>query len=410
MQQGADTTWLARMRWGAVGIATAALAVVAAQGAFMEQRVWMWACIFVAAASNVRLHLNGATPRGCVLYLLLDVALLTVLLALTGGPMNPFSVMYLVYIALSSVMSRQRWTYLIAAVSIAAFAFLFVLQRQTGMTEMASHEMHGASFQAHLYGMFIAFTLAAGLIAYFVGRLSGAIRARDAALAQATHRAEQWSKLASIASVAANTAHEMGTPLATIAVAAGEMKRALGQGDGAELSDDVELIRDEVRRCREALDRFAAVSGDPTGEALEWVGVDELADAVRSRLSTVNAERWRVDASVDRLRVPKLAFSQVVHNLAQNGFDACESGDVSLEVQRTGDQAVLLFRDEGKGMDAQTLRRSGDPFFSSKDREDRIGLGLFVARSLVEALHGSVSIESQPDHGTTVTLTLPQPQ
>ena len=399
------TQWLSRMRWGA--LLAQAVAILFAQ-LLLEVPLpisWMWTVVGIGAASNLWLLRRQDDISAIGAFLVLDVLLLTALLYLSGGPTNPFSVIYLVYIALSAVMLSTLWTWSIAALSVASFAWLFYFHLPS--PELSHHE-HG-DFRGHLYGMFVAFVLASLLTAYFVGRLSREVRERERALAEAQERARRWGKLASIATLAAGAAHELGTPLGTIAIAAGEMKRRLQAEQASDaLLSDADLIREEVQRCRAVLDQMSLAGGEPSGEAPTAIPVEELFESVRERLSPEQAARWKTSSEIRSLRAPRQALVQMVENLVRNGFDACAEGRVALEVSERDGAVELVFTDEGHGMDAETLARATEPFFTTKGLDDRMGLGLFLANALVDSLEGTLSIESVPAQGSTLRVILPQ--
>lgn len=393
------------MRWGALAIQ--ALSIVVANHALRLELPWgpMGLLVAVGVASNLWLAARNEAAAELGGFLVLDVALLSGLLYLSGGPSNPFSIMYVVYIAMSAVMLAPIWTWTLAALSVVAFAGLFYFNLPN---EELGHRGHGG-FKAHLYGMFIAFALAASLIAYFVSRLSQELRERERALVKAEERSHRWGKLASIAALAAGAAHELGTPLGTIAVAAKEMERQAQRVPGGEaLAQDAELIRQELNRCRAVLDRMAVAGGEHLGEVMRSIPVEQLFADVRKRLLPEHADRWETRTEVDRIEVPYEAIVQMVENIVRNGFDACEQGRVSLDVRPRGSQVELCFVDEGVGMNDDVRRRATDPFFTTKDTEDRMGLGLFLARTLVDSLGGELTIESATGQGTTIRVLLPQ--
>ena len=232
---------------------------------------------------------------------------------------------------------------------------------------------------------------------------------RERALAEAEERARRWGKLASIATLAAGAAHELGTPLGTIAVAAKEMERHARKVPGGEgLVQDAELIREELERCRVVLDRMATAGGEHVGETLSSVSVEDLFVEVRTHLDPERANRWVTTTDVATLQAPKEALVQMVENIARNGFDACELGGVSLDVQARDRAVALCFVDEGQGMDEPTVKRATEPFFTTKNTGDRMGLGLFLARTLVDSLGGQLTIESATGCGTTIRVVLPQ--
>lgn len=402
----AGAEWLARMRWGAIAIVAASI-VVATQVLGVELPVMpMWSLVAVGVASNAWLASRKGRAGHLGAFLILDVELLTALLYFSGGSTNPFSIIYVVYIAMSAVMLTPRWTWAIAGLSIVSFAALFVFQVPS---PHLGHAGHGEGFQGHLYGMFVALVLAVALITYFVSQLSLELRRRERALAEAEERTHRWGKLASIATLAAGAAHELGTPLGTIAVAAKEMERQAKKIPGAgELLEDAKLIREELERCRIVLDRMAVAGGEHIGEAITSIPVEDLFAEVRSRLDAEQASRWETRSSVDTIDAPRDALLQMAENIARNGFDACEQGRVSLEVSRRPAAVELSFVDEGHGMDEEAIKRATDPFFTTKQAGDRMGLGLFLARTLVDSLSGELLIESATDRGTTIRVVLPQ--
>jgi two-component system sensor histidine kinase RegB len=394
------------MRWGALVIQATSIFVASESFGVPLPVAPMWTLVAVGAISNLWLVSRTDRAGHPGAFLFLDVALLTGLLYLSGGPTNPFSIIYVVYIAMSAVMLPPRWTWTIASLSIASFAALFVVHVPT---EHLGHAGHDDGFQTHLYGMLIALVLAVVLITYFVSHLSLELRSRERALAEAEERTHRWGKLASIATLAAGAAHELGTPLGTIAVAAKEMERQARTVPGADgLVEDAELIREELERCRGVLDRMAAAGGEHVGETLQSISVEALFDEVRARLSPEQAERWMAATEVATVNAPKAALAQMIENIARNGFDACPAGRVSLDVRSVSAGVELRFVDEGHGMDEQMVKRSTEPFFTTKAAGDRMGLGLFLARTLVDSLDGELAIESAAGQGTTVRVVLPQ--
>lgn len=218
--------WLLRVRW--VMVAGQALVVaLAALGLRMSVPLSVLAPLIGASAvSNAIAYvLRGrvSAPQLGGSLLLFDVVQLTGLLSVTGGPLNPFSMMFLVYITLAAVVLGSRWTWTIATAAALGFGALFIapVDEHSPMVHAFAGELG-----AHLQGMWWAFAAAAVLTAAFVVRLSREIDERDRELAAAQERASRTERLASLTTLAAGAAHELGTPLATIAVAAGELERA----------------------------------------------------------------------------------------------------------------------------------------------------------------------------------------
>ena len=198
----------------------------------------------------------------------LDVLLFSGLLYLTGGPNNPFSFLYLIPIALASITMRPAWTWMLVGLSLACSAFLFATHQPLVLGDHSRH------MSLHLRGMWVAFGVAASFIVYFLLRVRRALERHELELDAARAAAQRQERLASLATLAAGAAHELLTPLSTIAVIAGDLQRDVAQAGGAARAvEDARLVRDEVDRCRAIIERMRADAGDTAGEGfapLRW--------------------------------------------------------------------------------------------------------------------------------------------
>jgi two-component system sensor histidine kinase RegB len=251
--------WLARFRWAVAAGAVATLIV--ARGLVGVQFPAIGVLLLLAAqvASNAWLDLilrRGSEPSDRTLggLILFDVGILTALMVLTGGPSNPFTISYLVYITLAAVTLNAAWTWAAAAASVLGYSLLFV----TPLPSVDPHAGHLGMDPGlgHQVGMGVAFAVAALLTASFVTRIRWALEARERALAEARRAAAQQERLASLTTLAAGAAHELATPLSAIAVAAHELDLAASApGIPQDIAEDARLIRSQVDRCRETWTR-----------------------------------------------------------------------------------------------------------------------------------------------------------
>jgi two-component system sensor histidine kinase RegB len=408
--------WLVRLRW--VSLALMLGAAVAASRWWTVRLPWppLLALMMAMAATNVALtlQLRARAPRRVLVggVLLLDVGVITGLIALAGGPINPFGTVYLVSITIAAATLGLGWSAAVALASTIGFGLTFVRHRPL---DFADPLVAGRVLSLHLWGMWVALAAAAGLIAYFVSRMSEALDERERALAEARSAAARSDRLAALLALGAGAAHELATPLNTISILAGEIGRVTDDGGiapadaVAEVATHAALVRGEVERCTRVLDQM-------TGRALALDGaagpvtLDSLVDGLRDRLDPSSAGRLDVTAPVETVPVtiPAEPLRQVLLSLLRNAFDAsAPSQRVALEVTRPGGRTRFTVVDTGTGMRADVAARAGDPFFTTKPGTGNLGLGLFLARAFADQAGGRLELESRVGVGTTVTLDLP---
>lgn len=399
---------LVRLRW---------IAVVAQVITVLVAR-WMWdanlplgglvAIIAATAASNLLLPRvrAGRIPASSIIgsTLVLDVLLLTGLLALSGGPSNPFSVLYLIQVTFAATVARARWTAAVVLLSSIGFGVIFFVHVPLLALEHHRSPVSSHGFAAHLQGMWIAFTLTATAIAVFVSKLSKALYRERAQRARSAH-------LLGLATLAAGAAHEIGNPLATIKVAAGELENELrASGQSGEVLDDVQLIASEVDRARRVVDRMAISAGELSGECPVSVHVRDILAKVVCGLGP-SAERLQVDCDelCPSVRWPVEAVTQAIIQIVRNALQASGDDDrVWCRVKAAARAVVIEVEDRGTGMSAEVLERSSEPFFTTKPPGSGMGLGLFIARSLVEHVGGALKMRSSEGKGTTVQIIFPE--
>jgi two-component system sensor histidine kinase RegB len=263
---------------------------------------------------------------------------------------------------------------------------------------------------AHLRGTWMSFALASFFIVYFVRRVARALAEREQELGEARAQVERREKLASLATLAAGAAHELSTPLSTIAVVAKEMQRALGDEVNDEVRTDLQLVREQVGRCREILDRMSANAGEAAGEPLAEIPLRGWATAAldgfrdHDRVSVEHQDTTGEETIVG----PPRALADTLRGLLKNAVQASGPGlPVTLRFGRAPGRLTATVVDHGRGMPADVLARVGEPFFTTKVPGEGMGLGLFLTRTLVEQLGGEFHIRSRPGSGTEARIELP---
>lgn len=358
--------------------------------------------LIAQAVSNLTLHRAESKPFKAVAgqVLLFDTGLLTGLLLLTGGPANPFTILYLILVMIAAIMSSRAYTWGVITLSGFGFLLLFSGLAVPLPAELGGHAHADGSFSMHLQGMWLAYVVAAVSLGVFVSELSAALETQR-------RRQEQSSRLLGLAALAAGAAHEIGNPLGTIRIAAGELSRRL-EAHGADplLLDDVRLIEEETLRAKEVLNQMSISAGELQGEPLVEVGPEtvfsELAREARKSRAGVLLD---LPDALPSVRWPLRAVSQALSGLIHNAISVTAAGGtVKLRVWQRGSGLSIRIQDQGPGMPEAVLTRLGEPFFTTREG---MGLGVFVAHTLIDRLGGNLSFHSQEGYGTTVDVWLP---
>ncbi|WP_426757251.1 ATP-binding protein [Myxococcus sp. Y35] len=404
--------WLVRLRWHAAA-GQAVTVAFAVRGLELELPVApLLALVATTALSNVFLALwlrraPSIRPGLLGAVLAFDTVLLTGLLALSGGPSNPFGMLYLVHVTLAAIVLGPHWTALIALLSVVGSASLFAVHVPLPPSVNVPGA-HGLG-SLHVVGMWVAFTLTALIIAFVVARVAAALRDRQAALARTQRLAARAEKLASLSTLAAGAAHELGTPLGTIAIAANELD-ALILEEPQEALEDARLIRDEVERCRDILERMSARAGQTLGEVPEQTTPGAVLARLREQLGAAEQARLQLEPGPDvPFWCPVRGLVQVLMNLVRNGLHASEATQASVLVSahREADRLRFVVEDQGTGIPRALMARLGEPFFTTKPAGQGMGLGLFLTQTYAELCGGRLELSSEEGHGTRVTLELP---
>ena len=405
--------WVSRLRYGFIAGEIALIGALALGLQVSMPLVVLAAAIAIQGVSNWLLSIKrdrlGETAEHMVGALfMLDTLCLTMILGLSGGPANPFSLLYLVQITFSAVVLRRSWTWALGLISTISFGALFWISRDVP----AFHEhAQSGEFSLHLLGMWLAFATAALLISFFVGKLSSESRKKEREILLMQKRLARNERLASLVTLSAGAAHEIATPLATIAVTAKEMEHAAtGRLSNLRIEEDAKLIRSEVERCRLILERMGAQGADPFGEAPQRTGLHELLTRVKGRFPR-DLQRIHVevnDATLPGCVLPVQAAVEALSALLKNALDASPGGEpVVLEAfQSMSERVRFIVRDQGVGMAPEILERAAEPFFTTKAPGQGMGLGAFLAHLFAQTLGGQLLFESEPGHGCTAILEL----
>lgn len=353
-----------------------------------------------------------ASSRVAALLMIVDLLTLTGMLHFSGGVDNPFAFFYFVNLAVGGVILQPRWAWTLAVLAIAGFEWLLVSYTPIDVLQPPDSMI---SQSTRHFGAFVAFSTCALVVTYFVTRTAEELTRRERQLRAAQEEQARGRQLEGLQTLAAGAAHELATPMATIAVIAHELERHLEDVQvPSSVRNDLQLIDSQVRHCRLILSRMRSAAGDHAGDSWDRTTVGALVDAVLEGIR--EPHRVEISESIDAIEdlplwLPREAVAQAIRNLVHNGLDASPpESSVTIEALPVEDprQLRLKIRDVGGGMSDQVRSRIGEPFFTTKEPGRGMGLGLFLTRNVINRLGGSLEFDTLPGRGTDATVTLPR--
>lgn len=360
----------------------------------------------------------------------LDVLVLTLLLYYAGGSANPFVSLLLLPPTLAAVALPSRLAWALAVLAVFAYGFLMfwnlplpppqgelaaldaLLARAAGGS--AAHAEHVSGFALHVLGMAMNFLISVAVVVYFLTRSAAALRERERELAGAREAALRNEQILALGTMAAGAAHQLGTPLSTLAVVIRDL--SLDHAHDPGLQEDLTLLRTQVDECKRILTQTLTSAG----QVREGAAVQIALDAYLERL----IEDWQLIRPGVSLQVmlagprpgPAIAadrtLEQALLNLLDNAADA-STEVIEFAARWDAQQCCIEIRDRGPGVDALTMQHLGRPLLSAK-RELRdhqgaggMGIGFFLSNATLERFGGRVEIENRIGGGALVRVCLP---
>jgi len=413
---------LVRLRWLAVVGQTAAVLSVNLLLGFPLPLGLCLGAIALSAWLNIFLSIRWrktarVQPLHAGLLLAYDICQLAMLLFLTGGLENPFAFLFLVPVTISATSLSLRWTLWLSALA-SLFATLLAFYH---LPLPWSENSRPVLPNAYIGGMWAAIACGVVFSAIYARRIAEEARQMSAALAATELVLAREQRMSALDGLAAAAAHELGTPLATIALVAKELKRELPKN--SPYTDDIDLLISQSGRCREILTRLATHDSDDDEiyqrTTLQVILEDMIAPL---RGSDVNIDVSSADdGSAEPVfrRNPAIAYG--LANLLENAVDFAESR-VAVDVRWTSASVTVVVSDDGPGFHQDIFDRLGDPYVTTRpgyddggEREgtnghEGMGLGFFIAKTLLERSGAAVSLANRapPEHGAMVQVVWPR--
>ncbi|ODC03290.1 two-component sensor histidine kinase [Terasakiispira papahanaumokuakeensis] len=369
----------------------------------------VFSVILTMAGGNILTWWRLGIPRPVsdteyLLHLLFDVCGLCLLFFFTGGASNPFISYFLIPITISAATLPWLHTWIIAATALASYTILMFFNHPVPQLE----HVRGAGLSLHIFGMWANFLLSAGLITVFLFKMAHALRQRDAALAQTREQALRDDQIMAIATQAAGTAHELGTPLSTMAVMLSEMRNEHDEQDP--IQDDLALLQQQIATCKQTLKSLVHNTDRSRLGKNVRLPLDEFIEVVIERWNVLRPDiHYSLTWSGEVSEMPDLnadiTLQQSLLNLLNNAADASQDKPVDIKVRWKPQQAKLEIHDHGPGIPMEIAERLGETFVSTKSKG--LGLGLFLTHATINRIGGSVRLFNHDEGGTLTEVRLP---
>jgi len=417
---------LSNLRWLAVAGQSAALFLV---NFGFGYRLPLGLCVaFIAASAALNVFLavryvpsHRLNNREAMFYLSFDVLQLAALLYLTGGVVNPFALMFLAPVVIAAATLNLGNTLMLAALALISVSFIAVFHRPLPWAAGETFTLP----DIYVAGIWASLVIGIGFTSVYAWRIASETARMSAGLAATQLALSREHRLAAIGALATAAAHELGTPLGTIAVVSRELERALPEGSSER--DDARLLREQAERCRAILTKLARPE-DAMLSSTERLPLGALLDDIASQYRGEDVEiaieiapQNRGEAQPRVWRAPELLHG--VANIIENASDFAKAR-VLVRFSWSANALQISVQDDGPGFSPEILERIGEPYTTSRpghyavgdseigpggiDQHEGMGLGFFIAKTLLERLGGTVQARNLERGGALITARWPR--
>jgi two-component system sensor histidine kinase RegB len=399
-----------------------------------EQQLWlvMVSIIIVNVYTSMRIQSEKpVTDVEIFAHIAIDVFAITSLLYLTGGASNPITWVFLLPLIITAIMLPQAYAWYMVILTSSMYTMLIAFYVPLPSIEphminpallhpdmehfvelQMTHEMRDHEyFNLHMFGMWSGFVFSAGLVAFFVVELAKTLKNQERSLAEARENALRDERVVALGTLAASAAHDMGTPLGTIAIVAHELEQDFPAHRFPELNEKITIVQQQIARCKQALSLMSASAGEMRAESGRIMLVIEYIDGV--------LEQWRTHKAGAKLNlfvspdidseakiIAERTLTHAIINVLNNAAEATNP-EQGVEFHASWDRQHihLKIRDFGPGMPAELIGFAGkNPVVSQKRG---LGVGLFLTYSTIKRLGGQIDFENLETGGACVEITLP---
>ena len=362
----------------------------------------------------------------------IDVFAIAALLYLTGGASNPITWVFLLPLIITAIMLPQAYAWYMVILTTSLYTMLIAFNIPLPSIEphmpdpaplqhsdvenyqmlQHAHIMNDKSyFSLHMFGMWFGFVFSAGLVAFFVVELARTLKDQERSLAEARENALRDERVIALGTLAASAAHDMGTPLGTIAIVAHELEQEYPSHRYPDLYEKMLIMQQQVSRCKDTLSVMSASAGEMRAES---GGVILLTDYIDDVIN-----QWRThkpgaklsffidpDVATEAKIIAERTLTHSIINILNNAAEASPA-ELGIEFHASWDlyHITIKIRDFGPGFPPELVEFAGKQPVVSKKRG--LGVGLFLTYSTINRLGGKINLYNSDSGGACVEITLP---
>lgn len=348
---------------------------------------------------SIRIALKFPVTELEIFFLLVsDIIILLFLIEQSGGNANPFTSSMLVPLALAAALLRKAYSLTVVILTVAIYAYW-----NFGGDEHSMGHMDHSNFSLHLYGMWINFLISAFILFIFVTYAMDSVRNREAELQEAREKILRDEQLVAIATVAATTAHALGTPLSTMSILLENW-----EGEALVGENEASIFREQLAICKNHLGNIGSATKSVASNEQIKAKVEDFYVDLRDHFHILRptdnltfslGEGCRL-CEIKQNRFLLLAIANLIENALEAGGDK-----TCVEFELFDHKLAIVITDDGEGLSQDLRDKLGKRFITSS--KNGWGLGVYLSNSTIERFGGKISMLDHITGGTITTVELP---
>ena len=363
--------------------------------------------IFIGLTTNLflqfKIKVNQLKDTYASLFLLYDLFQLSALLYLTGGILNPFSILLIIPTIVSSTFLSMGTTIILGVIT--SFLLFLLSYTYLPLPGIESNIFDVPNF--YKQGILIAILIGLIFLSYFGIRFAGETKKRSEALNKLQEVISKEYELESLGGQAAAAAHSLGTPLATISVVAKELKKEIG--NEKELSKDIDLLISQAKRCREILKQISKKQIEED-IFLSSIKFEDLLEEIINSFKETSSKEINFVVDKDQNKIAIQRTPEIIYGLRNFIGNAVKFSKSKVKINLTSDQKIIEIKinDDGPGIPEDIINKIGEPYIKSKSKElsanSGLGLGTFLGKTLLERQNAKLLFKRNSDLGGALVV------